>query len=95
MVVERLRGRAAVEQRTRRLAAEPLCRKCKAKGIVRASTVPDHIIALVNGGTDEDDNIQCLCRWHHEAKTREDLGQKQRVGIGADGWPVDDANASR
>jgi hypothetical protein len=47
-MVERLRGRAAVEQRARRLAAEPLCRKCKAKGIVRASTVPDHIIALVN-----------------------------------------------
>jgi 5-methylcytosine-specific restriction protein A len=88
-MVERLRGQAGVEQRKRRLAAEPLCRMCKAKGIVRAATVPDHIVALVNGGTDDDSNIQCLCRWHHEAKTREDLGQRQRVEVGADGWPVD------
>lgn len=89
-MVERLRGRAAVEQRARRLAAEPLCRKCKAKGIVRAATVPDHVIALVNGGTDEDSNIQCLCRWHHEAKTRDDLGRRQRTAVSVDGWPSDE-----
>jgi 5-methylcytosine-specific restriction protein A len=87
-MAERLRGRAGVEQRARRLAAEPLCRKCASKGVVRAATVPDHIIALVNGGEDVDSNIQCLCRWHHEAKTREDLGQRQRVEIDPDGWPV-------
>lgn len=88
-MVERLRGRRAVEQRRRRLEAEPLCRICKAQGRVAASTVPDHIVALVNGGTDDDSNIQCLCGPCHEAKTRTDLGQRQRAAIGLDGWPID------
>lgn len=88
-MVERLRGQAGVEQRHRRLAAEPLCRMCTAKGVVRAATVVDHIVALVNGGTDDDSNVQSLCRWHHEAKTREDLGQRQRAEVGTDGWPVE------
>jgi 5-methylcytosine-specific restriction protein A len=77
-----------VQQRRRRLAAEPLCRRCKAKGIVRIATVPDHIIALVNGGTDDDSNIQCLCQPCHDAKTAEDMGWRPRPRIGADGWPV-------
>jgi 5-methylcytosine-specific restriction protein A len=86
-MVERLRGRAAVAQRKRRLGAEPLCRRCKAKGIVRASVVPDHIVALVNGGTDDDSNVQCLCKPCHDAKTAEDMGYRLKVQIGADGWP--------
>jgi 5-methylcytosine-specific restriction protein A len=86
-MAERLRGRAAVAQRTRRLAAEPLCRRCAEAGRVTAATVPDHIIALVNGGTDDDGNIQCLCEPCHRTKTAEDLGRRARVAIGPDGWP--------
>jgi 5-methylcytosine-specific restriction protein A len=87
-MAERLRGRKAVEQRRRRLQSEPLCRDCIAKGIIRVSTVPDHITPLALGGTDEDSNIRCLCGPCHEARTREQFGQRQRVEIGADGWPV-------
>lgn len=65
----RLRGRAGVEQRKRRLQAEPLCRHCAAKGRVRLATVPDHIKPLALGGTDTDDNIQCLCADCHTIKT--------------------------
>lgn len=68
-MTERLRGRKAVEQRKRRLRDEPLCRKCKERGIVRAATVPDHIQPLALGGDDSDDNIQCLCEDCHADKT--------------------------
>lgn len=65
----RLRGRAGVEQRKRRLAAEPICRHCAAKGIVTLATVPDHITPMAMGGSDTDDNIQCLCEPCHAIKT--------------------------
>ena len=85
----RLRGRKAVEVRRRRLAAEPLCRDCKAKGIIRASTVPDHIKPLALGGEDVDSNIRCLCRACHEVRTAEQFGHRRKVQIGPDGWPVE------
>lgn len=66
---KRLRGRAGQEQRKRRLAAEPLCRHCAEKGIVRAATSPDHIVPLKMGGSDDDSNIQCLCEECHATKT--------------------------
>jgi hypothetical protein len=65
----RLRGRAGVAQRQRRLRAQPLCRHCDAKGVVRLATVPDHITPLGLGGADTEDNIQCLCDEHHALKT--------------------------
>lgn len=48
---------------------EPLCRHCRAYGIKRPASVPDHIIPLAQGGSDDDDNIQCLCADCHAAKT--------------------------
>lgn len=53
-MAERLRGRRAVAQRLRRLQAEPLCRDCASAGIVRGATVPDHIVPLAHGGSDEE-----------------------------------------
>lgn len=40
-----------------------------AKGRVRKATVPDHIVPLAFGGSDEDGNIQCLCDECHAIKT--------------------------
>ena len=87
---ERIRGRKGQELRKRRLAAEPLCRDCKAKGIIRPATVPDHIIPLARGGKDTDDNIRCLCHPCHRKRTAEQFGHRTRVTTGNDGWPVDD-----
>lgn len=84
----RLRGRRAVAQRKRRLAAEPICRDCKAKGIITRSVVPDHIKPLALGGSDDDSNIRCLCKPCHEKRTAEQFGHRQRPTIGEDGWPV-------
>lgn len=84
----RIQGRIGVELRKRRLAREPLCRHCIAKGIVTAATAPDHIVPLALGGTDTDDNIRCLCQPCHEDGTREQFGQRQKQTIGVDGWPT-------
>lgn len=88
-MTERLRGRKAVEQRKRRLRDEPLCRDCKAKGQVRAATVPDHIVPLAKGGTDDDSNIRCLCAECHRARTAEQFGHRHKQAIGTDGWPTE------
>lgn len=72
---KRIRGRRGVALRKRRLANEPLCRMCKAEGIVRQATEVDHIIPLAFGGEDIDQNCQSLCSAHHLMKTStEDAG---------------------
>ena len=86
---ERIRGRRGVQLRKARLAAEPLCRRCKERGIVTAATVPDHILPLAQGGEDVDSNIRCLCRPCHEIVTAEQFGHRQAQPIGDDGWPTD------
>jgi len=87
----RLRGRAGMAQRQRRLAAEPLCRHCAEQGKTTASVTPDHIVPLGKGGTDHDDNIQCLCEPCHDAKTALDMAGmfSNAMGVDADGWPTD------
>lgn len=86
---DRLRGRAAVHRRKRWLEANPLCVQCTKEGRVTAATVPDHIVALVNGGADTEDNLQSLCTECHRLKTAKDLGHRARRTIGVDGWPDD------
>jgi 5-methylcytosine-specific restriction protein A len=85
---ERLRGRKAVERRKRWLELHPLCVECESKGRVTAATVPDHIVALVNGGEDNEGNLQSLCEDCHRIKTAKDLGHRERRTIGQDGWPT-------
>lgn len=85
---ERIRGRLGIAMRKRRLEAEPLCRDCKGKGIIRPAITPDHIKPLALGGTDTDDNIRCLCKDCHDLRTREQFGHKApKQAIGLDGWP--------
>jgi 5-methylcytosine-specific restriction endonuclease McrA len=67
---------------------DPLCGECAKLGVVRLWTQRDHIQALANGGPDTDENTQGLCDEHHKAKTAKDMGYKQRLTIGPDGWPV-------
>lgn len=87
---ERLRGRAGVAQRARRLAAEPLCRDCLAETPPRitAATRWDHITPLAHGGDDTDENGRALCEPHHLIRTAEQFGHKRRLPIGDDGWPT-------
>lgn len=86
----RLRGRRGVAQRKRRLDNEPLCRDCAAQGIVTPSTVPDHIIPLSRGGTDDNSNIRCLCEPCHKIRTAEQFGHRSGgAGTDVNGRPLD------
>lgn len=78
----RLRGSAGVKQRKRRLAAEPLCRRCKERGIIRLATVIDHERPLVLGGTDDNSNTRALCRACHIEVGREQFGPGWRSRLG-------------
>jgi 5-methylcytosine-specific restriction protein A len=73
--VERLRGRAAVERRSKWLDAHPLCCMCEAEGVVKAGDVVDHIQPLWDGGQDDESNLQTLCQTpHHDEKTAKEAG---------------------
>jgi 5-methylcytosine-specific restriction protein A len=65
------RGYGAAWDRLRKafIKAEPLCRSCAAKGRTHPADEVDHIIPKANGGTDEWDNLQPLCRECHAEKS--------------------------
>lgn len=88
-MAKRLLGRAAVERRRRFLSNFPLCRICESQGYVTPATEVDHIVALVNGGADDVDNLQSLCADCHKDKTRADLGLGPSRACDASGYPVD------
>jgi 5-methylcytosine-specific restriction enzyme A len=66
---------------------EPLCRGCAAKGRLRRATQVDHIKRLVDGGNNDPDNLQPLCKDCHDAKTATENGSV-KVTIGVDGYAV-------
>lgn len=89
-MVERIRGRAGVKQRLRRLArTNHQCEDCIAEGTPRLATIVDHIIPLIHGGSDEDSNTRNLCDEHNRKRTAEQFGFRQGLSIGTDGWPAD------
>ena len=87
----RLRGRKAQARRLRLWTKDPHCAMCKRLTDYPDGFHADHIVPLFKEGKDEDKNLQVLCIPCHEAKTNEDLGRRETVEIGEDGWPVDRA----
>lgn len=62
---------------------------CRACGRVTQDGEVDHITPLANGGTDDEANLQWLCREPcHAEKTRREMGGRPVIGCDADGWPV-------
>jgi 5-methylcytosine-specific restriction endonuclease McrA len=64
---------------------------CQGCGRITDQLDVDHKVPLSQGGSEADDNLQCLCRGQagcHEAKSRIERGERDRVAFGADGWPV-------
>ena len=70
------------------LSNGPLCTACKANGRVTIATIVDHRTALMNGGTNDYDNLHGLCDDCHAIKTEADKGRKPKQQIGEDGWPI-------
>jgi len=85
---KRIRGRALQARRLRVWSNDPHCKDCRALVEFPHGFELDHEQALVNGGEDTDENCAVRCLSCHERKTARDLGYKERVTIGADGWPV-------
>jgi len=82
----RLTGRVGVEQRKRIRERDNYC--CQMCGRATPVGAVDHKVALVNGGSNDDTNLQLLCDPCHEDKTRADLGQRVKTGTNASGMPT-------
>lgn len=89
----RLRGRAGVEQRKRRLArSKGLCEHCLKEGRARRASVVNHKVPLAHGGLDVDENTENLCRPHDLKVTAEQFGHQHQSRLGAcdiNGMPTD------
>ncbi|MDB5540539.1 MAG: endonuclease [Devosia sp.] len=89
----RLRGRAGVKQRDRRLKrTNYLCEDCEALGRITLATVVDHTIPLSKGGPDTDENTRNLCDEHDAIRTAEQFGFKAptpKQAIAINGRPID------
>ncbi|EAO1993181.1 HNH endonuclease [Salmonella enterica] len=46
-----------------------LCQSCLRQGIATSATSVDHIIPKSHGGTDNDSNLEAICRDCHSTKT--------------------------
>lgn len=55
------------------------CQSCSRKIMASDTWQADHIVALINGGENREQNLQCLCDWCHKAKTAGDVKQKATV----------------
>jgi 5-methylcytosine-specific restriction enzyme A len=74
--------RAWQKVRVQHLQMEPLCRFCKAQGIVRAAEVVDHIQTVRDRPELRLDhaNLRSLCESHHNARTAADTARQRSEG---------------
>lgn len=54
------------------------CERCT-RLILYGNCQTDHRIALINGGENRENNLQCLCKWCHAAKTAVDIAEKAKT----------------
>ena len=74
--------------RRRILRRDPLCVECLLRGFSIMSSEVDHRVPLFKGGSNDDDNLQAICRLHHLEKTRADMGSRPK-GCDELGMPTD------
>ncbi len=55
-----------------------LCQPCRRRGVLRQATEVDHIKPKAQGGQDNEENLQSICKACHQSKT----GSEQRVESG-------------
>jgi len=65
-----------------------LCRTCRDKGRVTPATEVHHVIALSQGGTDDDGNLLGLCQDCHLESDAANRGHRRRPTFTSDGRPV-------
>jgi 5-methylcytosine-specific restriction protein A len=52
-----------------------LCQTCKREGRIRPATQVDHVVAVSNGGTDDEANLAAICTPCHKTKTKAEGGR--------------------
>lgn len=82
--------------RAAQLAREPWCRMCREMGRETRATIVDH--RRPHRGDArlffDPDNLDSLCKPHHDCtKQRFERGRNQ-IGVGADGWPASAAGGN-
>ena len=69
-----------------------LCQPCLRNGKPVPFSQVDHVKPKAIGGTDDHDNLQCICAECHKLKTDAEAASAQgrtiKPTIGADGWPI-------
>ena len=66
--------------RRAKLAANPLCELCFAKGIIEVAQEVDHIKPIEEGGSATDmDNLMSLSKSCHSKKTRRENAPQKRI----------------
>jgi 5-methylcytosine-specific restriction endonuclease McrA len=72
------------------LSEQPLCVYCLTQDIVEVATIVDH--RTPHKGDEElffdPDNLQSLCKRHHDSTKQMEEHGKTVLFIGADGWPI-------
>ena len=69
----RIYGAAHKRLRQVILSRDPWCKLCD----IAPSNEMDHIVPLSRGGTNDDDNLQGVCKRCHSKKTMKELGTLQ------------------
>lgn len=65
-----------------------LCVPCLKQGRTTAFAQVDHVIPKSQGGTDDVENLQCICGDCHAFKTQGESRGKNIAPVGIDGWPI-------
>lgn len=55
------------------------CHRCARKIPVGDAWILEHLIALINGGTNSEDNLCLTCSWCKPLKDAEDVAEKSKV----------------
>jgi 5-methylcytosine-specific restriction enzyme A len=79
---KRVTGRKLQRLRKELFTANPLCVECAKLGFTTLATQRDHIVALTDGGADDESNTQGLCQPCHEAKSLAERLRAQRRSRG-------------
>lgn len=63
-----------------------LCVPCYKNGLIVPMFAVDHVVPKAEGGTDDDSNLQCICKDCHKVKTQQESiragGNKKSEALG-------------
>jgi 5-methylcytosine-specific restriction enzyme A len=59
--------------------AQGVCACCTRRIEAGQRWEADHVVAIINGGANRESNLQLLCEWCHDAKTKRDVREKSVI----------------